>query len=110
MGDSMRETKATARPWGIDNHAFGVTPKEFALRIYSDDPGTERDFTVGFVRDCDKSVREANADLIVTAVNAHEALVSALKDVLLWQEGRGDSTGPVVFGKARAALKLAGAE
>lgn len=49
---------------------------------------------------------EANAELIVRAVNSHEALVSALEDIVKHMERNGMEDWPVAK-KARKALALA---
>lgn len=64
----------------------------------------------GFAHDTTKAQAAANAALIVRAVNAHEALVEALKDgieALAFCERAGMKINPPSLDKMRAALSLA---
>jgi len=91
----MSTSKATARPWA-----------------------TERDGGVSIITDRDGNtvcvmMSEANAALIVRAVNSHEALVAALRGIIqAWDTDSGDYyvTNTLTdddIDQARAALALA---
>lgn len=75
-------SKHTPTPWNHEtelNSGSRFSNSEFFQRIYSEDPGSDRDFTVGFTGDADKEQRIANAAYIVKACNAFPALVGALE-------------------------------
>lgn len=89
----MDTSKATARPWEFDGGAGAVIDSEGALIC--------------------AMVSDANAALIVRAVNSHEAVVAALRGIIqAWDTDSGDYyvTNMLTdddIDKARAALALA---
>ena len=95
----MSTSKATARPWRVGDAGTTVfgppngnpSPKTIATISYAKLRGVEQ---------YDESA--ANAALIVRAVNSHEALVAALRDLL-----DGSEPWDVRATQARAALALA---
>lgn len=85
----MSTTKHTAGPFGIDDivYGYGISDTRFFRRIYSTDPGPDRDFTIGFIRDADPNVLTANGALLSAApelLAALEELVSAPDDNARW--------------------------
>lgn len=70
----MSERKYTPGPWGFEPPTFRQVIDNFALRVYAEDPGEDRDFTIGYVRDSDDKVRLAHARLIAAAPELLEAL------------------------------------
>jgi len=70
----MSERKYTPGPWGFEPPTFRQVIDNFALRVYAEDPGEDRDFTIGYVRDSDEKVRLAHARLIAAAPELLEAL------------------------------------
>lgn len=86
----MDTSKATARPWrAADVHA----PRRMGGVVVSDS---------GTVAASPGTTGYANAALIVRAVNSHEAVVAALRDLL-----DGSEPWDVRATQARAALALA---
>jgi len=70
----MTVTNATPRPWEVSSYAFGD---------YVQAPdGTEIAKTIEKSASLPDLEREANAALIVTAVNAHDALTQMLRRVV----------------------------
>ena len=73
----------TKGPWGIDNDlaGYGVAWGDMYQRIYSEDPGGARDFTIGFVRDADPEVKAANGRLLASAPDLLAVLEEFVEDV-----------------------------
>lgn len=102
------ETQATPRPWRTD--------AEFDHEnILGPDEAMVADCAIFLNRKFGKrtpEINRANAELIVRAVNAHDALVEALEDLLSDCDRQMQNPShhrPFSYDKARAALKLAGA-
>lgn len=100
----MSDKEATARPWRVSSDKG---------TIIGDDERLLANAWVG-PRPCEEC--EANAALIVRAVNCHDelvALVTEAVELLEWVEKRrnpqwdGDATDDSFIGKARAALAKA---
>lgn len=76
----MKTEKHTPGPWDTEPFPYGFTvsldPLN-AMRIYSTDPGTENEFTVGYSVDNDRQTRTANARLIAAAPDLLEACETA---------------------------------
>jgi hypothetical protein len=100
----MKMTEATERPWGyvhhkgLDQHLVGAVLENVAI-----------------VEDRHGNAKE-NADLIVKAVNAHDALVAALEDAVTWLHlaSQNHGTSPLITkrhqveaAKIEAALEAA---
>jgi hypothetical protein len=47
-----------------------------ATRIYSDDPGPENEFTIGYAVDVDRPTREANAKLFAASAEMAKMLLT----------------------------------
>lgn len=77
----MSETKHTPGRWDTDRQVPYIPSRpDFYKRIYSTDPGPDRDYTIAFVRDADTAVRKANSQLIAAAPELYEALKNLLED------------------------------
>lgn len=75
----MSVSQHTAGPYGIDNNVevYGFADTRFIRRIYAHDPGSERDFTIGFVRDVDPRILAVHCALLAAAPD----LLAALEEV-----------------------------
>jgi hypothetical protein len=76
-------TLHTKGPWAIDNDLAGydITNRPLYMRVYAVDPGSDRDFTVGFVRDADPAVRAANGRVMAASVDLLAVLEEFVEDV-----------------------------
>lgn len=74
--EGMPVSKATARPWGFD--AFGNIR---SMHTPANDYASEHIASLDHYREERLPERKANAELICRAVNAHESLVAALKQM-----------------------------
>lgn len=88
---------ATSRPWAVG----GTFPASSFIVEGSD-----------VIAKCDSRDHRANAELIVRAVNSHEALVEALKALLedymaFLGDGVTEANEPDLVTRVRAALALA---
>ena len=109
----MTETTHTPLPWVANDQHSGANP----WRIESDDGVYANDGWI--IAECLGPDAEANAALIVQAVNSHHRLVEALEDIQHQAETRiadGDEMGARIWrialvdilAEVRAALKEAG--
>jgi hypothetical protein len=108
-GDAMAETgKGTARPWSRGNRgAMFMAPSHERWVVR----GPEGEYVARInnpVRSTEES--DANAELIVRAVNAHDSLVAALKEIArgtsrVWPSQQASGNELMVF--AAEALALA---
>ncbi len=107
------EVSHTATPWAVvEGWPIKIVPAGQELRPIGGSIDARRDReNYGQVIGCTESsirryplaVQKANAAFIVRACNAHDALVSAMKDMLACAEGSGWHCLPA----ARAAIELA---
>lgn len=109
----MSKAEATPRPW------FAV--EEWILAEHLNDDGCpiviyvgDDDLKIGNFWQEDDDTREANAELIVRAVNAHDELVEALRAVAQWLDTENtaiDANGASAINrKVHAALAKATGE
>lgn len=72
------QAKHTPGPWAIESaQGYSLPCEEFFLKIYSENPGPEHDFTVAFARNADPLERRANARLIASAPDLLNLLTAA---------------------------------
>lgn len=74
----MTQSKATARPWAVNGSLIVV---DCYGKIIAD---TDISLQHPPKRYVERAEAQANAALIIQAVNAHDALVSALRDAQSW--------------------------
>lgn len=106
MADEKQETKHTSTPWEVvAGNDYFITaegyPKDPSPYV---DNNLDDDVLVAMVGNQTADCGEANARLIVRAVNNHEALVEALKLALRESGCDGDLCNYRWHEKARAAL------
>ena len=95
--------KATPRPWHIVPETLG------SIRAANDVDVAQAQQTGPVRSAADNEERLANAALIVRAVNAHDGLVEAAKQILRVHDEGGFIDGRVI-NDLRAALRAAGVE
>jgi len=78
-----------------------------ATRIYSDDPGPENDFTIGYAVGVDRPTREANAKLLSSAPEMAKLLLKVSKS--LWRDFDSDDADTSTMDAIDALLKEVGA-
>ncbi len=87
-------SEATARPWTVKGGVLIFQPIQFSR----DQLVAEAFHETGFI---DRNIAEANAALIVKAVNAHSLLVEALEEIQV------QTQDPVIERLCAAALEEA---
>jgi len=105
----------TATPWKVDRTypevRAGITVAGEMLCIKEDKPIPEERKMIGLFGSPNKKEAQANAAFIVKAANAHEALVSLLRECDEYLESvnkiNSIGTGSILHLKMKAALKLA---
>ena len=102
--DPRADSQPTVRPWRVDPNA--------ACDIIEDDPSqpTYMAIRIGQVFGDTREERAKRAELIITAVNSHDALVAALKSVSTWliAPALDKETIAEMRATARGAIALAG--
>jgi len=100
----MKSNDATSRPWWVDENK---TTPNWEYKIKSQEGrhiATLNKYLLG---------KKSNAELIIRAVNSHEALVESLKDLLIHFKAEAESHGCMEarnrrrFQEAEQALALA---
>jgi hypothetical protein len=108
MSDAKSEP--TARPWQVvRNHGAYVKAPELAVYRIDTAPESGRDMALALViTDTPELNNKTNAQFIVRAVNAHDALLEALKAArdYLYDVGRDTDMAPTMD-KIEAAINLA---
>lgn len=115
MTQKHTKTPTPWRAWRMPDDRPGL------WEISADHPNGVQSHIATLKNDAMPTESEANAALIVRAVNAHEALVSALEAIVKWADDNGlsktpsggfgvfryDGTEYEVYTKARAAIRAA---
>ena len=89
-GDIMSESKHTPSEWKIDLIAYDKT--DVITIYYEDFNGCRTNICTTLQTDTPLEEAEANAQLIVKAVNSHDALLDALNNMLIQFGGMADSS------------------
>lgn len=97
MNNLSGVSKATARPWKIEEHSSGL-----GVRVYHKSRLFGQDMQ--FIGE----QGQANAELIVKAVNSHEALVESCKEAINDFESAYGEVHKMTINKMKEALKQAG--